>query len=244
MTSSLSLYMAGSCAQLIDDLRAPYAQVMPGVELVSARVAMTGTIAAEVLAGAPADVFLSANRDYANQLHAAGLMPEPVHFAGNRLALLVSPGSTEKVRGLDDLARDDVTTLVMPPHDDPCGAYTAALFERAGLSVRMQEQERAGRLIVLHPGKRDPRVSFDDPAIDARILYRSVASRMGAFVLVELPPPWDMSDRIEFVAGAIERNGVRHPGADAFVHLLIGPAGQAVLRHHDFLPVEVTGAGH
>lgn len=234
MARPLSIYMAGSCAQLIDDLRAPFARIAPGTELVSARVGMTGTVVAEILGGAPADAMLSANRAYMDQLQAAGLAPNPVRFAGNRLALFVSPNAVEKVHGLADLTRPDVTTVVMPPDDDPCGAYTAALFARMGMNAALDEQRRSGRLIVLDPRNPD---AFTQTSTDVRILYRSVARRMPELTVVELPESQDMHDAIEFVAGAIERNGETHPDAVAFVTLLTSPEGQAILAAHEFVPI-------
>ncbi len=44
-----------------------------------------------------------------------------------------------------------------------------------------------------------------------------------------LPAPDDLNDRIVFGAGAIVRDGQRHPAAERFIAFLIGPLGQAVL---------------
>jgi ABC-type molybdate transport system substrate-binding protein len=72
--------------------------------------------------------------------------------------------------------------------------------------------------------------------IDAIILYRSIASRFPDFAVVELDPPLDMADRIRFTAGAIVRDGRSHPLAEPFLDVLCGPAGQAILARHHFLP--------
>src|SRR5262245_38246272 len=145
---TLSLYLPGSCEQLVDELRTAFVQIAPGTQVLAARVAMTGTLAAEVLAGAPADVVLSANEAYLAQLHVAGLVPRPVPFARNRLAIFVRPDASDRVHALDDLTRDDVRTLVFPAANDPGGAYTVELFARAGLTERMADQQAKGQLIV------------------------------------------------------------------------------------------------
>src|SRR5262249_46791110 len=125
-------------------------------------------------------------------------------------------------------------TMVMPPHDDPCGAYTVELFARAGMTEAMEVQRQAGRMIVLDPANPG---AFASAEADARILYRSVGSRFPESVVVEIPPPDDMRHRIEFWAGAIARDGATQPGAAAFVDLLVSTEGQEILARHAFLPI-------
>src|SRR5262249_54689682 len=171
------------------------------------RVAMTGALAAEVLAGAPADVVLSATEAYLKQLHDAGLVPRPAPFARNRLAILVRSGATDRVHSLDDLTRDDVRRLVFPAANDPCGAYTVELFARAGLAERMAEQRAQERLIVLDLGGRSMSDLLESGEIDAIVAYRTIASRLPQFRVVELPPPLEMRDRILFTVGTVVRDG-------------------------------------
>jgi molybdate transport system substrate-binding protein len=234
----LSLYLPGSCAQFIDELGAAFARIVPAAKVEATRVSMTGIIAAEVLAGALADVFLSANESYIDQLRDAGLVPTPFRFARNRLAIFVRPGAEDRVTSLEDLTRDDVRVLVFPADDDPGGAYTVELFARAGYTETMAKKRESGTLTILSLTGRSMNDMLANAEIDAFVAYRTLSVRMPGLRLVDLGIPKDLRDRIVFTVGSVVRDGVRHPDADALVNLLLGPEGQAILARHGFLPVD------
>src|SRR5262245_34146396 len=72
----LSLFMPGAFAGLPEELRAGFAAVAPGTALAFHAFVPSGILAREILGGADADVYVSANVRFMADLWRAGLVPE------------------------------------------------------------------------------------------------------------------------------------------------------------------------
>ena len=170
--------------------------------------AASSAIKAQVAEGAPADVIALA---------------EPLeggrNFATNRLAIVVPIGNPEHITGLADLAgRDRLVALAAP--SVPAGRYAAEAFAKAGLEVPDASQEENVRSVV-------SRVASGDA--DAGVVYVTDIEAGGNEVeVVELPDEHNV----------VARYGIDVVGdnddADAFVELVLGDEGRAVLERHGF----------
>jgi len=234
---ALSLFAPGSLAGLRETLPRAFARVAPATELVFHPPAYSGLLAAQILAGARVDVFVSANRAYMADLHAAGLVPEPRVLAGNRLALVAREGLAEPVVALADFARPGLCLVVPPAATDPLGRYTEDLFAHAGLTAAIAAKRAAGE--VLDELGALPRL-LADGRVDAAIVYASSAPSFPASAVVPLPPDLDRHDRIAFTVGAVRRDGQRRPAADRLVDFMVGFDGQAILVAAGFLPASTV----
>jgi molybdate transport system substrate-binding protein len=230
----LRVFAPGSLMGVADELSAGVLEAFPGAARPVFTFAMTGELADRLLAGEGADVAIFANRAYASAVYAAGLMSAPRPLAGNRLTMLRLRSSSATIETLDDLAKPGVRVAVMPPDRDPCGAYTAALFEREGLAGAMAAKLAAGEVTAVGRGRLLPSL-LTGGAIDALILYGNVAALFAdAAVVVPLPPERDMHEAIEFTIGRLFASD--HPLADRFCVWLLEGDGQARLRNSGFLP--------
>jgi molybdate transport system substrate-binding protein len=228
--------MPGAFAGLPEDLRAGFSAVAPGAELAFHAFVPSGILAREILDGAEADVYVSANVRFMADLWRAGLVPHPHLLAGNRLCIIVRPDRADRIRRLEDLIRPDVRLVTPQSATDPCGQYVVELFERAGLAEAMRTKEENASLIH-SVGSGDLPAFLADDRADAGIFYASEAQGLGdAVVTVDLPTDLDFRDRITFVIGVVVRGDHLHPLARAFVDFLVGSDGQALLSRHGFLP--------
>lgn len=82
----------------------------------------SATLATQIQAGAPADVFASADTSTMDGLDAAGLLDAAsVPFAHNSLTIVVKPGNPEHVKSVRDLSTVGVVALCAVTA--PCGKY-------------------------------------------------------------------------------------------------------------------------
>lgn len=234
---ALALFAPGSLAGLRETLPRAFARVAPETELVFHPPAYSGLLAAQILAGARADVFVSANRAHMADLHVAGLVPVPRVLAGNRLALVVREGLVGQIVTLADLVRPALRLVVPPAETDPLGRYTEDLFAQAGLTAAITAKRSAGE--ILDELGALP-LLLAERRVDAAIVYASSAPLFPASAVVPLPPNLDLHDRIAFTVGAVLRDGRRHPAADRLVDFLVGPDGQALLVEAGFLPASTA----
>ncbi|HEV7888798.1 MAG TPA: molybdate ABC transporter substrate-binding protein [Acidimicrobiales bacterium] len=89
-------------------------------------------LAAQVQAGAPADVIITA--DTTTMAALGPLVDRPVAVAENSLAIAVRPGNPKVVRGLADLAQAGLTLVLADP-TVPAGRYAKQALDRAGVVV-------------------------------------------------------------------------------------------------------------
>lgn len=233
--------MPGAFAGLADLIRRRFGSVEPGVELTFHAFVPSGVLAREILDGARADVYVSANQRYMDELHRAGLVPASYRLAGNRLCIIVRPERVETIGSLQEVASQGVRLVTPQSQTDPCGQYVLELFDRAGLAEVMREKETRGEL--LHSfGSGDLPAFLANGRADAGLLYRSEAQALGGQVVtVYLPPAWDLHERISFTIGAVSRDGRENPLAGRFVDFMRSPIGQSLLREHGFLPAQQPG---
>lgn len=232
----LACFLPGAFAGMGDDIQQGVAAAIPGTVVTFNAFIPSGMLARQILDGVPADIYVSANKRFMNELEQAGFVSNPAELAGNRLCIIVRPDAAELIRSLDDLAAPDVTLVSPQSQTDPCGQYVVELFERAGLSGTMNAKRAAGTLMHSRGSGDLPGYLFDGRA-QAGIFYRSETLALGDRVaVIDLPATLDLRDRIRFTIGAVERDGALHPMAQRVVAWFLGTEGQALMRRYGFLP--------
>ncbi len=190
-------------------------------------------LARQIRDGAPADVFLSASRDWVDFLREADLLDgEPVVFARNALVCVAPAGSALARRGIGDPAA--LAARGLGPGDliaiadagVPAGEYARASLARLGLLDSLRP-----RLV----GRRDPRAvlhAVEGREVAAGFVYATDARGAAVDVLFAFDPA--THPPIELWAVVVR--GSRDPeSARRFVAHLSGPAGRARLAEAGFL---------
>ena len=189
---------------------------------------------AQVEHGARADVFAAADRKTLEALQAQGLARAPQIFARNQPVIAVPKGNPAGIRGLADLPR--ARRIVVGTPEVPIGAYTALLLERASataLGADFRARVEA-RIVSRELNVRQVLAKVALGEADAAIVYRTDALALGAQVeAVALPQEVQVlaEDALAALPG-----GTEPALADAFVRLVLSPAGQEVLRAAGFAP--------
>lgn len=236
MTRPLFCFFPGAFAAMGPDIQAEAAAVFPGLELAFHEFVPSGMLAQEIRGGAAADVYISANTRFMNELHAEGFVPQPAPLAGNRLCIIVRPDSAGAIRSLDDLTQPDVTLVTPQSQTDPCGQYVVQIFERAGLTEIMDAKRQSGTLMHSRGSGDLPGYLFEGRA-RAGIFYHSETHALADRVAtIELPVALDLRDQIRFTIGAVQRDGSIDPRAQPLVDWFLGASGQSLLTRHGFLP--------
>ncbi len=136
---TLTVFAAASLTQSFTEIAEEFEAARPGVTV---RLSFGGSsdLVSQIQAGAPADVFASA--DTTNMEKAGGLAVAPEAFASNTLQIVVPPGNPARVTSLADLTRDDVRLVVCAP-EVPCGAAAVRVGNAAGVDLDPVSQEQA-----------------------------------------------------------------------------------------------------
>jgi molybdate transport system substrate-binding protein len=186
----------------------------------------SGTLHAQIVAGAPFDVFLSADRDSPRALVAAGLASGEVVYAIGQLTVWVPHGSRLDLArdGLAALARPEVRRVAIPnPALAPYGRAAIAALEHAGALDAVRPK------LVLGESVAQAAQFAHSGSADAAFVPRSLAllpALAGAGRAVPVPP----RAHAPIEQSAILLGRARSPAlARAFLSFLRGEKGRALL---------------
>lgn len=185
----------------------------------------SSTLAQQITAGAPADLFAAASpTTMAVVVDAGATAGEPLVFARNRLEIAVPAGNPGEVTGLADLA-DDELTIALCAEEVPCGAAAAEAFATAGISPAPDtlEQDVKAALTKVELGEVDAALVYRTDVIAAADAVEGIDFPESAATVTDYP--------ISLLAGA------QHPeAARAFLAYVRSDAGLAVLADAGFDP--------
>ena len=216
------VFAAASLTDAFGALGDAFTDGNPQVEVVL-NLAGSQTLASQIVEGAPADVFASADTTQMDVVARAGdLAADPQVFTVNRLAIAVEPGNPLGITGLEDLA-DPELLLVLSAEEVPAGRYARQALDAAGVAVTPVSLER---------DVRAARSKVELGEADASIVYASDIVAAGSRVAgVDLPAEHNVTATYPIARLA----GARNPEvADAFVAFVLSARGQAMLAEYGF----------
>ncbi|MCM3661905.1 molybdate ABC transporter substrate-binding protein [Georgenia satyanarayanai] len=217
----LTVLAAASLHGVFEDLAEVFTEQHPGTEVILS-FAGSSDLVAQLDAGAPADVLATADETTMARAVAAGTVAgEPQVFARNVLTLVVPSGNPAGVTGLDESLEDAALVVCAP--QVPCGAATAALADLLGASLAPVSEEGSVTDVL---GK------VTSGQADAGLVYRTDAAAAGDTVeTITVPRAEEVVNRYPVALTA----GAAGPElAGAWVELLVGPEGRALLGDAGF----------
>ena len=213
---------AASLTDVFRDMESAFEQAHPEFD---ALLNLGGSTALreQILEGAPADVFASADRDTMQDVALAGELDGDAQvFATNRMVIAVPAGNPGDVVGLEDLGRRELF-VGLCAESVPCGGFALDVLARAGVEPSIDTNEPDVRSLLL---------KIELGEIDVGIVYVTDAvSAAGSVVSIAIPPAHNVAVEypIAVLAGAPNADG-----GDAFTHFVISEDGAAILEAHGF----------
>lgn len=185
-------------------------------------LAGSSTLREQILEGAPADVFASA--DVSNMEIVAteiGVASPPVIFTTNRLQIAVPQGNPGSVDGLDDFDREDLL-IGLCNVGVPCGDFAREALALADVVPDVDTNE---------PDVRSLLTKVEAGELDAGITY--VTDVVGADSVEGVVIPNEFNVVAEYPIAILEQSP-NPDGAAAFVDFVTGELGQTILTDQGF----------
>jgi len=189
--AQVTLFAASSITEIMQDLAQNFTSDT-GIK-VSVVPAGSATLAQQIAAGAPADIFVSANKEWLSYVEKkAGFGPGMVLF-GNQLVLIAPASSSIKLARLADLGKAvNGNRLAMGnPDYVPAGIYGRQALQKAGLWAQIKPwiapaaNVRAALNLVLYG------------AAELGIVYKTDAMIKGVRVVLEIDPA--LHEKISYI---------------------------------------------
>lgn len=221
-SGQLTVFAAASLSAPFTRLAEDFEAANPGTA-VRLNVAGSADLAAQILAGAPVDVFASADEANMAKVVDGGLTAgEPRDIATNTLIIAVPKGNPAGITGFADLAGAGVQVVVCAVQV-PCGAAAAELEEAAGLRLSPVSEETSvtGVLGKVASGEADAGLVYVTDVLAAgesvqEVPFPEAQQAVNRYPLVQLAGPADPDL------------------AAAFVRFIRGAEGQAALEEAGF----------
>ena len=220
---SITVFAAASLTDAFGEAADEFMADNPDVT-VELNLAGSSALREQILAGAPSDVFASANLSNMDQVVEGGAADESDVFATNSLEIVVPAGNPGDVDGLDDFANPDLLIGLCAP-EVPCGEFGREALANAGVTPAQDTDE---------PDVRSLLTKVSEGELDAGLVYRSDVLAAGDAVEgIELPE--DDNVVAEYPIAVLTESG-NAEAAEAFVAFLLGDDGQAILEAWGFGP--------
>jgi len=243
--ADLVLWLAGNQFFAMDDVIAAFQNDRPGIKV--GLITLPPALLLEAIEkggwhygdatylGRP-DIYASVNLGHLKRLKTLGMMDVYSIYMHNELQIMVASGNPKRIRGIDDLGREDVrTSMPNPVNEGIMQFYGRKVLERHGLwqiisankeCVSCQTTERNWFTAVHH---RETPERIRKGQSDAGIVWRTEvleALREGAPIEgVELIPEDSLRQEVSYVVGALTAS--RHQAnADVFLAFLRSSAGR------------------
>lgn len=140
--TTITVFAAASLKSTFTEIGSKFEAANEGVT-VKFNFAGSSDLVAQIQAGAPADVFASADTKNMDKATADDLVSgTPVDFASNTLEIATPPDNPAGIDSLDDLAAKDVKVVICAPAV-PCGAAAAGVEEASGIDINPVSEEQS-----------------------------------------------------------------------------------------------------
>lgn len=182
------------------------------------------TLAQQIIQGAPAGVYASANVAQMQKVVDADLVVgEPTVFVQNKLQIVVPKGNPANVEGLSDFGNKELKIAICA-EEVPCGAAAREAFAAAGITPSADTLEQDVKAVLT-------KVALGEA--DAGLVYvTDVASAGGDVKGIDFPEADQAVNNYPIV---VLKDAPNPATANAFMAYVLSPDGQAVLKEFGFV---------
>jgi molybdate transport system substrate-binding protein len=222
VSGEVVVFAAASLTDAFTELGDAFAAANPDAS-VTFNFAASSELVAQIIEGAPADVYASADVSNMTKLTDAGANAgDPVTFANNLAQIVVAPGNPLGIAVLEDLEDDELILVVCAP-EVPCGTYAEEIFRNAGVAPGADSYEENVRAVLT-------KVTLGEA--DAGIVYATDVTAAGDEADGVVIP-----DDVNVVAEypiAVTSEAPNPEGARAFIDFVLSEQGQTILASYGF----------
>lgn len=220
--AELLVFAAASLRDAFGQIEATFEVEYPEFDVL-VNLSSSSSLREQILEGAPADVFASANTANMDQVEeAGGVVGVPTIFVHNLLQVAVPAGNPAGITGLADFANPDLL-IGLCAEEVPCGSFGRQTLANAAVTASIDTNEPDVRALL---------TKIEAGELDAGIVYvTDVLAAGGGVEGIDIPE--DLNVVAEYPIVAL-RGGTNPEAAAAFVAFVISAPGKAVFADFGF----------
>ncbi len=241
-STTLNVFAASSLTASFNEIATQYQAAHPSVKI-TYNFNGSQLLAQQIINGAKADVFASADLANMKKVSDPGLVGTQSIFAKNRLAVVIPVSNPGHIASLKDLANKGIKIDVAAP-SVPVGKYGLQVLDNMGKSsaygpayekavkANFVSQEENVTAVVT-------KVQLNE--VDAGIVYRTdiTAAVASKVKLIDIPDQFNVIAQYPI---AVVKNSAQASQAQAFVQYVLSSDGLTVLTKYHFIAPTATGS--
>lgn len=221
LEGDITVFAAASLTDAFDEVGTAFEDDNPDVN-VAFNYGPSSGLREQIVGGAPADVYASANTSNMDQIVEAGAAVDPQDFATNQLQIVVPAGNPAGITGLADFAQADLL-IGLCAEEVPCGDFGREALTNAGVTPSIDSNEPDVRALL---------TKVEAGELDAGIVY--VTDVLAAGDTVEgIEIPADDNVTATYPLATLTDAGNAEVAA-AFVEFVLSDEGQEILASYGF----------
>jgi molybdate transport system substrate-binding protein len=198
----------------------------------------SNALASQIISGAPADLFLSASADWANNVIEKGLTANSRSLLTNDLVLVVPKDNPGSVNSLADLVGDKVRKIALAGDNVPCGKYARQAFESLKIYDALINQFK----IVRGQDVRAALNFIERAEVEAGVVYSTDAIFSSK---VKVIYKFDSKDFDPIVYPLVLlKQGEKNPSAVKFQAYLAGDNSRKIFEKYGFSLIDAPSRGN
>lgn len=217
---ALIISAAASTKEIVEKLAADFTAQSGTV--VRVNLGSSNQLASQILEGAPADLFLSASREWSAAVRDAQLAANSVELLTNKLVIVVPEGNPASIQAPADLVSTRVRKIALAGENVPAGKYADQALSKLDLLKSLVDSQRIAR-------GQDVRAALsfvERGEVEAGIVYSTdVAQATGVEQVYRFDP--SEHDAIVYVLVLLQRSA-ENSAAREFYEYLQSPAADSV----------------
>jgi molybdate transport system substrate-binding protein len=224
-TTAIQVFAAASTTNAIGEIARRFTKAS-GIQ-VHTSFGSSGTLAQQIVHGADADVFVSADVQWAAYLAKEGVVVQEQNLLGNRLVIVVPGDSKWGVKEPQDLLAAEIEHLALAnPESVPAGKYAKQALVKLALWEQLKPKVTAAEDV------RSALTYVETGAAEAGIVYATDAA-ISQKVRVTADIPASLTGPVRYPI-VLLRHGKDVPAAESFYKFLRSPEAIKVFRNYGF----------
>lgn len=228
LSTNLTLSAAASMQEVLEPLRAAY-KVVDSTAEITYNLGASGSLAQQIIQGAPVDMFLSASSPWMDALEAKGRVLKNSRQALVQNAMvLVVPKDHGRITNFQTLATAN-KIAIGEPDSVPAGRYAKELLTSMGLFGSLRSK------LVFGKNVRHVLSYVETGNVDAGLVYATDAL-ISKQVRVVATAPVDSHGAITYSVAVVKDSG-ESAAAHALIDFLVSAPALEIFQAHGFVPI-------
>ena len=255
-SADLVMYLAGNQFMVMEelikdfqkknpDIKTVYVETIPPGQILKSQILKQGEINGQKTSKNP-DLFASVNLGHLKALKGKGMMFDYMTYTHNKLELMVAKGNPKGIKGVEDLARDDL----VQSHPNPLTEgifkfYGSQMLKELGLYEKVTGGKKCkscwaveGKTWFTSRHHRETPLRIENGEADVGIVWTTEIKHAQAegrqIDGVAIPAPYNMATKVGYAIGIL--NSARNPDkAKRYLSYLATDDAQEIYAKYGFV---------